>query len=68
MAKKGDTTSPLAIIYDVNFKIIKISSKLDKRYRDLYENNMISKEEIEECVLKYNNVVSGAQYTLKVIK
>ena len=52
----------MVIIHDVNFKIIKISGKLDKRYRDVYENNIISKEEIEEHVLKYTNFVSEAQY------
>ena len=30
----------------------------DKRCGDLYENNMVSKGEIEGRVLKYNNVVS----------
>jgi len=51
----------------VNFKTVKTPDKLGKRYRGLYENNIVLKREIKECVLKYSNVVSEIQYILKVI-
>ena len=66
--KIGAANTPLAIIHNVNFKIIKNEVILDTKYSNLLKEKKISKKEINEMIHKYNNVVKQTNYILKVIK
>lgn len=66
--KIGAANTPLAIIHNVNFKIIKNEVVLDPKYLKLLEDGKISKNELNETIEKYNNVVKQTNYILKVIK
>ena len=56
------------MIHNVNFKIIKNEVVLDSKYLKLLEDKKISKNELNETIEKYNNVVKQTNYILKVLK
>ena len=64
----GAANTLLAIINNVNFKIVETIVNLEKKYHDLLKENKITQEKLEEYINKYNNVVVETQYILKVIK
>ena len=64
----GAANTQLAVINNVNFKIIETIIKLEKKYHILLKENKIDQNQIEEYINKYNNVVVETQYKLKVIK
>ena len=64
----GAANTPMAVIHNVNFKIIKNEISLEKKYDELYKNKKISTQVLEEYINKYNNVVKQTYYILKVIK
>lgn len=64
----GAANTQLAIINNVNFKIVDTVINLEKKYHDLLKENKISHKELEEYINKYNNVIVETQFTLKVIK
>ena len=66
--KLGAANTPMAMIHNVNFKIIKNEISLEKKYDELYKNKKISAQVLEEYINKYNNVVKQTYYILKVIK
>ena len=66
--KIGAANTPLAMIHNVNFKIIKNEVVLDSKYLKLLEDKKISKNELNETIEKYNNVVKQTNYILKVLK
>ena len=64
----GAANTLLAIINNVNFKIVETIVNLEKKYHDLLKENKITQEKLEEYINKYNNVVVETQFILKVIK
>ena len=66
--KIGAANTPLAMIHNINFKIIKNEVVLDAKYLKLLEDKKISKNELNETIEKYNNVVKQTNYILKVLK
>ena len=66
--KLGAANTPLAIIHNVNFKIVKNEIVLNSKYMDLLKEKKISSNELNEIIEKYNNVVKQTNYILKVIK
>ena len=66
--KIGAANTPLAIIHNVNFKIIKNEIILDPKYLKLLDENKISNNELNEIIERYNNVVKQTNYILRVVK
>ena len=66
--KIGASNTPLAMIHNVNFKIIKNEIVLNPKYSNLLNEKKITFDELPEIIEKYNNVVNQTNYTLKVIK
>ena len=66
--KNGAANSPLALIHNVNFKIIKKTLFLEKDYEKKFNAGTITREELDKDIKLYNNVVKQNHFTLKVIK
>ena len=66
--KIGAANTPLAIIHNVNFKIIKNEIILDPKYLKLLDENKITNNELNEIIERYNNVVKQTNYILRVVK
>ena len=64
----GAANTRMAMIHNVNFKIIRADVKIDKKYQELFQNNKLSVSDIEDYASKYNNVIKETYYLLKVIK
>ena len=64
----GAANTQLALIHNVNFKIVETVINLEKKYHDQLKENKISQEQLEGYINKYNNVVVETQFILKVIK
>ena len=68
MGKKGYSNTPLGLIHDVNFKILKVDLKPDEKYKKLIDENKISQSDILEMMQKYNNVIKEMKILWSVIK
>ena len=66
-AEKAANT-PLALIHNVNFKILKTEFMLTQKYATLLKENKISEDELKDYVDKYNNVVKEMRIKWCVIK
>ena len=66
--KERAANTPLALIHNVNFVIKKVENRLDNKYITLIENGTVKKEELNDLVLKYNNVVKEMKIIWEVIK
>ena len=66
--KIGAANTPMAIIHNVNFKIIKNEIVLSPKYSNMIKEKKITNKELEGLIEKYNNVVKQTNYILKVIK
>ena len=66
--KEKSANSPLALIHNVNFKIVKTTIILEKKYQELYESKKINHEQLSDYISKYNNVIKETHYELKVLK
>ena len=66
--KAGAANSQLALIHNVNFKIVKTTIILEKEYHELYESKKINHEQLSDFISKFNNVVKETHYQLKVLK
>ena len=66
--KKGYSNTPLGLIHDVNFKILKVDLKPDEKYKKLIDENKISQSDILEMMQKYNNVIKEMKILWSVIK
>ena len=66
--KMGAANTPLAIIHNVNFKIIKNEIVLNPKYADMIKEKKISTNDLPDLIEKYNNVVKQTNYIWKVIK
>ena len=64
---KGANT-PLALINGVNFKIKNVKYSLDENYMKKYKDKKINNQEIDEDVLRLNNVVKQIEIDWQVIK
>ncbi len=64
----GVPNSPLALYLNVDFEIIESNQILDKRYRPLVEQKVISDVELETMIRERNNIITEYQMTLKVVK
>jgi len=66
--KKGYSNTPLGLIHDVNFKILKVDLKPDEKYKKLIDEKQISQSNILEMMQKYNNVIKEMKILWSVIK
>ena len=66
--KKNASNSRLALIHNINFKVIKAEIDLEKKYKNLLIEKKISVDEIAEYINQYNNVIKQSYFVLKVIK
>ena len=66
--KGGFSNTPLALIHNVNFKVLKVDYKIDEKYKKLIDQKKIEKSEIEELMNKYNNVIKEMAIEWTVIK
>ena len=64
----GCANTPLALIHNVNFKILNIHYIVDEKYEKLLNEKKISKDEIKEDAKKYNNVIKEIKIKWSVIK
>ena len=58
----GAANSQLALIHNVNFKIVKITIILEKKYQELYESKKINHEQLSDFISKFNNIVKETHY------
>jgi hypothetical protein len=66
--KENAANTPLGLIYNVNFKITKITYNLDNKYKKLYLEKKITNIELDEHARKYNNVIESMSIKLTAIK
>ena len=66
--KEKAANSPLALIHNVNFKIKKVHYDIVNKYKVMFEEKKINKEELNDLIDKYNNVVKQISIQLEVIK
>lgn len=66
--KEGAANSPLALIHNVNFKIINKTLFLTKEYEKKFNEKTITREELDSDIKHLNNVVKENYFKLKVIK
>jgi SAM-dependent methyltransferase len=62
------SNSPLALIYNVNFKIRKVKYVPDKIYSDMLDEKKITQDELDLMAKQYNNVIKHTLLQLEVIK
>ena len=60
--------TPLALIYNVNFKILSANFNLETKYMTLLKEKKISEDDLKEYIDKYNNVVKEMDIKWRVIK
>jgi ubiquinone/menaquinone biosynthesis C-methylase UbiE len=66
--KNNAANSPLGIIHNVNFKIVKANYVIDDKYKKLLAEKKILETDLEEHSNKYNNVIKEIQIDWKVVK
>ena len=66
--KNKVANTPLALINGVNFKIKNVKYSLDENYMKKYKDKKINNQEIDEDVLRLNNVVKQIEIDWQVIK
>ena len=66
--KGGFANSPLALIHNVNFKVLNVVYRVDDKYKKLLNEKKITEAEVNEFILKYNNVIKEMQIEWSVIK
>ena len=66
--KQNAANTPLALINNVNFKIKNVKYNLDSNYVKKFKNNNIDKSQVDNDVLKWNNVVKEMVIDWYVIK
>ncbi len=64
----GFSNTPLALIHNVNFKIINVLYIVDEKYKKLLNEKKMSENDIKECAEKYNNVIKEIKIKWSVIK
>ena len=64
----GFANTPLALIHNVNFKIINVHYIVDEKYEKLLKEKKMSENDIKECAEKYNNVIKEIKIKWCVIK
>ena len=66
--KGGFANSPLALIHNVNFKVLNVVYKVDDKYKKLLNEKKITEADVNEFMVKYNNVIKEMQIEWSVIK
>ena len=66
--KQNAANTPLALINNVNFKIKNVKYNLDSKYVQKNKNNNIEKSQVDNDVLKWNNVVKEMVIDWHVVK
>ena len=66
--KGGFANSPLALIHNVNFKVLNVVYVVDDKYKKLLNEKKITEAEVNEFMHKYNNVIKEIQIEWSVIK
>ena len=67
-AKNGWANTTLALFLDVDFEVVYNKIKLMPYWQNKFENNLISKDELDFALIHYYNVVEEMEFRLKVIK
>ncbi len=65
---ENHSDTPLGLILNVNFKILKINIKLDEKYKKLIVEKKMNHADIFEITQKYNNVVKETRILWSVVK
>jgi SAM-dependent methyltransferase len=65
---ENHSDTPLGLILNVNFKILKIDIKLDEKYKKLIVEKKMNHADIFEITQKYNNVVKETRILWSVVK
>ena len=68
LEKNKAANTPLALIHGVNFKCKNVNYSLDENYMKKYKDKNINQQEIDEDVLRLNNVVKQIEIDWQVIK
>ena len=68
LEKNKAANTPLALIHGVNFKCKNVKYSLDPNYMNKYKDKNINNQEIDEDVLRLNNVVKQIEIDWQVIK
>ena len=66
--KNKAANTPLALINGVNFKIKNVTNYLDENYLKKYKDKKINNQEVDEDVVRLNNVVKHIEIDWQVIK
>ena len=66
--KQNAANTPLALINNVNFKIKNVKYNLDSKYVQKFQNKNIEKSQVDNDVLKWNNVVKEMVIDWHVVK
>ena len=67
--KEGNASnSPLAVYHDVDFETVNTTFGLSERYKKLWDQKKITREELHLSIMEKNNVVDELRFELKVIK
>ena len=66
--KQNAANSPLALIYDVDFRIKHFRYDFETKYQKMLDDQKINKQELNEMMDKYNNVVKQIFIKLEAIK
>ena len=66
--ERGFSNTPLALIHNVNFKILNVLYMVDEKYKKLLNEKKMSENDIKEYAEKYNNVIKEIKIKWSVIK
>ena len=66
--KQKAANSPLALIHNIDFRIKHVRYDLEAKYHKLLNEQKINKEELDEMMNHYNNVIKQIFIQLEVIK
>ena len=67
-AQQGAPNSPLALFHDVDFDIISAKWILDEEWQKKLDSGHLTHDEVDQAMMRYNNVVSEIRMVLEVIK
>jgi len=66
--KMQASNTPLALIHDVDFEIVREQYRAEKSWMDKVSAGQITEEQLREAILLYNNVIREIDVVMKVIK
>ena len=64
----GYSNTPLALYWNVNFRIVRHTSILDEPYNTMLAEKQVTPREIEQMAREFNNVISEIHLELEAVK